>query len=215
MPGIQSKNSNFRICPESTKSPRCGLRYIGGASEVFMRRLALALLVYSVPLFPADEALPKAETILDHWVEVTGGKAAWEKRQNVVQHAVVDFTGRGVKGTLTIYEAAPDKNLAILELQGVGKIESGSNGDVAWENSALQGPRIKQGAERTDAIRDGTFNASLFWRKLYSKAETAGVEMIEGHECYKLILTPASGNPTTEYFDKKSGLLVKTAASRV
>jgi hypothetical protein len=49
---------------------------------------------------------------------------------------------------------------------------------------------------------------------LYSKVETAGVETVEGHECYKLVLTPAEGHPTIEFFDKKSGLLIKTQATR-
>jgi hypothetical protein len=179
-----------------------------------MSKLALTLVLAGLPLFSADEAIPKAETVLDHWVEATGGRAAWEKRHNLVQRGAIDFTGRGVKGSITIYEATPDKNLAVIELQGIGKIESGSNGDVAWENSVLQGPRIKQGIERSDALRDGTFNSSLYWQKLYAKAETTGAETVEGHECYKVVLTPKEGQPTTEFFDKKSGLLVKTTATR-
>lgn len=78
----------------------------------------------------------------------------------------------------------------------------------------MQGPRIKQGQERTDALRDSTFNASLYWPKLYTKVETAGAETVEGHECYKVVLTPPEGHPTSEYFDKKSGLLIKTQATR-
>jgi hypothetical protein len=179
-----------------------------------MSKLALALLLTSLPLLPADEGLPKAESILDHWVEATGGRAAWEKRRNVIEHGVIDFTGRGLKGTLTIYQAAPDKNVEIIELEGIGQIESGSNGDVAWENSALQGPRIKQGIERTNALRDGSFNSQLYWQKLYAKVDTAGAETVNGHECYKIVLTPGEGQPTTEFFDKKSGLLVKTMATR-
>lgn len=179
-----------------------------------MNKLAIALLLSSVPLFCADEALPKAETVLDRSIEVTGGQAAFEKRHNEVMHGSMEFTGRGIKGTMTVYQAEPDKNLAVIEIEGIGKIESGSNGDVAWENSALQGPRIKQGDEKAGSLRDGAFNAALKWRTLYAKAETAGVETVEGHECYKVVLTPKEGKPTNEFFDKKSGLLIKTAVTR-
>ena len=179
-----------------------------------MNTLAIALLLSSAPLFCADEALPKAETILDHSIEVTGGKAALEKRHNEVMHGTMEFTGRGVKGTMTVYQAEPDKNLAVIEIEGIGKIESGSNGEIAWENSALQGPRIKQGDEKAGSLRDGTFNAPLNWRKLYTKAETTGTETVEGHDCYKVVLTPKEGKPTTEFYDRKSGLLVKTAVTR-
>jgi len=63
-------------------------------------------------------------------------------------HGSMDITGRGIKGTMTVYQAEPDKNLAVIEIEGIGKIESGSNGEIAWENSVLQGPRIKQGDEK-------------------------------------------------------------------
>lgn len=179
-----------------------------------MHKFAAALLLSSVPLFCADEALPKAETILDRSIEASGGRAAFEKRHSEVMHGAMEFTGRGVNGTLTVYQAEPDKNLAVIEIDGIGKIESGSNGDIAWENSALQGPRIKQGDERAGSLRDGTFNAALNWRKLYTKAETTGAETVEGHDCYKVLLTPKEGKPVAEFFDKKSGLLIKTTVTR-
>jgi hypothetical protein len=173
-----------------------------------MNKLALALLA-AVPLLGAD-ALPSVQAVMDHWIAATGGRAAWEARHNLVEHATLDFSKQGLKGSLTVYEAAPDKYLGVTELPGIGKIASGSNGEVAWENSALQGPRIKQGVEKADALRNGAFNADLSWRKLYVKGETAAVESVEGHDCYKIILTPLEGKPVTEFYDKMSGLLVKT-----
>lgn len=180
-----------------------------------MNKLALALLFTAAPFFAADEALPKADTILDRFVEAAGGKAAFGKHHNEVMHGNMEFAGRGLKGTLTLYQVEPDQSRAVIEIEGVGKIESGTNGDVAWENSAIQGPRIKQGVEKSDAFRDATFNAGLYWRKLYTKAETTGVETVNGHDCYKVVLTPKEGNPATHFYDKKSGLLIKTATTRV
>ena len=86
---------------------------------------------------------------------------------------------------------------------------------MAWESSAIQGPRIKDGAEKADAFRDGTFNSPLYWRKLYTKVETTGAEKVEGHDTYKVVMTPKEGSPTTHYYDKTSGLLLKTQATRV
>ncbi len=179
-----------------------------------MIKLALALLFTAAPFFAADEALPKADTILDRSVEAVGGKAVFEKHHNQVMHANLEFAGRGLKGTLTLYQVEPAQSRAVIDIEGVGKIESGTNGDVAWENSAIQGPRVKQGVEKADAFRDATFNSGLYWRKLYTKAETTGVETVNGHECFKVVLTPQEGNPTTHFYDKKSGLLIKTATTR-
>jgi hypothetical protein len=178
-----------------------------------MNKLAFALLVTAAPLLTADD-LPQAGAILDKFVEVAGGKAAFEKHHNEVMHGNMESTGRGVKGTLTVYQAAPDQIRGTFDIEGVGKIESGTSGDVAWESSAMQGPRIKQGVEKSDAFRDATFNAAIQWRKLYTKVETAGVETVQDHECYKVVLTPPQGNPATNFYDKKSGLLIKTATTR-
>ena len=180
-----------------------------------MKQLALALLLSPIALFAADEALPKADTLLDHYVDVIGGKAALEKHHNEVMHASMEIVGMGVKGAMTVYHAAPDKERVTLDLQGIGKIDGGSNGEVAWENSALQGPRIKDGIEKADAMREATFNGPIYWRKLYVKAETTGTETVEGHDCYKVVLTPKEGKPVTHYFDKKSGLMIKTARTQV
>ena len=179
-----------------------------------MHKFALALLFTAAPFFAAADELPKAETILDRFVEVVGGKAAFEKHHNEVMHGNLEFTGRGLKGTMTVYQAEPDQIRVTIDIEGVGKFDSGTSGDVAWENSAMQGPRIKQGIEKSDALRDATFNSAIQWRKLYTKAETTGVETVQDHECYKVVLTPPQGNPTTHFYDKKSGLLIKTATTR-
>jgi hypothetical protein len=179
-----------------------------------MNKFALALLLCSAPLYCADEALPKAETIVDRYIEVTGGRAAFEKHHTELMHGLFEVTAVGVKGQMTAYQTATNKNRVTIELEGIGKIESGSDGVIAWENSAMQGPRLKEGVEKADAFRDGTFNAPLYWRKMYAKMETTGVETVGEHECYKVVLTPAEGKPITHFFDKKSGLMVKTTTTR-
>jgi hypothetical protein len=157
----------------------------------------------------AEEPLPKAEEILDKFVEVTGGKAAYEKVHNEKATGTFEFVGKGVKGTMTSYRAEPNKMYARVELENIGAIEHGTDGDTAWTLSALQGPHIAQGEERALAIREATLHEPLLWRKLYKSAETTAVEIVDGAACYKVVLTPNEGKPETQYYDKKSNLLVK------
>jgi hypothetical protein len=157
----------------------------------------------------ADDALPKAETIVDRFVEVTGGKAAYEKRKNEITTGTVEITAQGLKGNMTRYAAEPDKSYVAMDLDGVGKIEQGTVGGVAWEKNPMLGPRIRSGEERAQAMREAVFNGQLNWRQMYAKAETTGVETIDGEECYKVVFTPAEGKPETTYYQKKSGLAVK------
>ena len=158
----------------------------------------------------ADDALPKAETILDRYVQVTGGKAAYEKRKNEIATGTMEVAAAGIKGTVTRYAAAPDKSYVTTELEGVGKVEQGTIGGMAWDKNPMLGPRVKSGEEKAQALREGLFNGPLHWRDLYSKVETVGVETIDGEECYKVVQTPSEGKPETTYYSKKTGFAVKT-----
>ena len=184
-----------------------------------MRKLTRLMLLGAVAVGMAAsgvslaQPLPKAETILDHYVEVTGGKAAYEQHKTEVLRGTIAFPAQGLTGQLTRYSAAPDKEYSAVELGPIGKIESGVSNGIAWEKSVILGPRVKDGDEKDQAVRQSRFNAPLAWRTIYSKAETAGVETAEGEECYKVVMTPATGKPETEFFSKKSGLLVKTTAT--
>jgi hypothetical protein len=113
---------------------------------------------------------------------------------------------------LTAYSAEPDKQYWEVDLEGVGKMQEGVNGDVAWANSAMQGPRVKEGAEKTESLLKAKFNADLKWRDIYKSAETVGTETLDGKECYKVLVTPKTGNVNTRWYEKESSLMVKVSA---
>jgi zinc protease len=156
----------------------------------------------------AADDLPKAETILDKYIEATGGKAAYEKNHSEVSTGTMEFVGKNIKGNISSYRAEPDKSYTEIDIQGIGKVKEGSDGKVAWSLSAMQGPRLKDGEEKAGALQAARFNAELNWRDVY-KAETTGVEQVDGNDCYKVLLTPKEGMAMTRYYDKKSNLLVK------
>lgn len=174
------------------------------------RRLATILFLISPVLIRAAD-LPTAESLLDRFIEVTGGKAAYEARTSEVTTGTVSFAAMGLKGTMVTYYEGSGKYYMAMDLAGVGKIETGLVEGVAWENSVLQGPRIKTGEERDQAIREGNMNGTYHWRDLFAKAETTGEEDVEGEPCYKVVMTPAKGSPVTMFFEKNSGLMRKTS----
>src|SRR5260370_41092210 len=171
---------------------------------------ALLMSAAGAPLMAADE-LPKGETILDKYVEVTGGKAAYQKMHSSIATGSMEMAAMGLKGKLTVYHAEPNLIYTEIELEGIGKVAQGSDGKVAWMNSAIQGPHVMEGAERAQALRAARFNGELNWRDNYKKAETQAVESVDGKDCYKVVLTPADGYPETHFYDKESGLLLKTS----
>jgi hypothetical protein len=157
------------------------------------------------------EKLPKAEEILDKSVEALGGKAALEKLHTRVSKGVIEVAAQGFKGPVTTYEAAPNKNYTVVEFERIGKIESGTDGVVQWEITPMSGARTLDGAEKALNERMNTFNAPLYWRKLYKTAVCTGVEEVDGRPCYKVVLTPELGSPETSYYDQKTYLLTKVS----
>jgi hypothetical protein len=166
-----------------------------------------AILLLAAPAFAADDIKPEA--ILDKYVEVTGGRAAYEKVQTEIATGTLELTGMGLSGSLTSYRAAPNKSYTVIDFAGVGKAEEGSNGEVAWSVSPQEGPRIKQGDERANALRSDAMHTEIRWRDFYKKAELAGTEDVSGKACYKVVMTPNEGAAETRYYDKSSYLLVK------
>lgn len=164
---------------------------------------------------PKAVELPKAETIIDRSIEATGGKAAYEKRTSEITTGTMEFAAQGLKGTVMQYSAPPDKSYTVIELDGIGKIESGTIDGMAWDKNAMTGPHIKSGEEKTQSLRDAMFNGAVKWRTIYPKVETVGIETIDGEECYKVVMTPAEGKPVTAYYQKKSGLAVKRTQTAV
>jgi len=171
----------------------------------------LAAAVLSAVIVMAQEPLPKAETVLDKYVEVTGGRAAYEKVRTRVTTGRFELVGKGIAFKVSSWEAVPNKNHTIMEVPGVGKVQEGTDGRVFWSLSALEGPKIKEGQEKAQAALVAVFNSDTHWRELFKTAETVGVEDVNGQPCYKLELTSIEGLKQTRYYDKKTGLLVKTS----
>jgi hypothetical protein len=64
-------------------------------------------------------------------------------------------------------------------------------------------------------VREARFNAPVEWRTIFPKAVTAAKETVNGEECYKVTLSPATGKPENQFYSIKTGLLLKTTATAV
>jgi len=155
------------------------------------------LLAVAVSLTYAAD-LPSGESLLQRYIDKSGGAEAYEKAQNMSMIGTVEMAGRNISGTVTIFEEG-EKSYTAMDFPGIGKVEEGYDGETAWEDSALEGPRILEGDEKAAAKRAATLALITSWRKVYKDAHTAGEADVEG-------------KPETFFFDKESGLLVRISA---
>jgi hypothetical protein len=154
----------------------------------------------------AEKELPRADELLDRYINATGGKEAYDKIKNRVSKGTMEFAGQGIKLSGTLYAAKPNLVCTILASDATGKIESGTDGRVVWENSLLKGPAIKKGAERSNALRDSTFDRLVYWKTVYGKAECVGRQAVDGNMCFKIVLTPK--RPKASTADQKESELL-------
>jgi len=169
-----------------------------------------ALLTFAVSLALAGD-MPTGDSLLQRYVDRSGGAEAYAKAKNMSMTGTVEIEGRNISGEVTIFEEG-EKSWTAMEFAGIGKIEEGFDGETAWENSALQGPRILEGEEKITAKRAATLALITTWRDVYKEARTTGSEDVNGKPAWKVEMTPKEGRPETFYFDRDSGLLVRTSA---
>ncbi len=208
-PGSGRRDRMDTFAAVIARRPATGGRTFMNLRPGFALALIFAAFTCLSTLAASDEALPKGDVILDKFVVATGGKAAYDKVHTEKWSGTFEFVGKGVKGAVTSFRSEPNKSVTVVELEGIGAIQDGTDGETAWTLSALQGARIKLGDERAIAMREAMFRGPAEWRKLYKHAETTGAEAVDGQDCYKVVLTPNEGKPETRYFNKKTNLLVK------
>jgi outer membrane lipoprotein-sorting protein len=181
-----------------------------------MRRPLFFTLVALLPALGQSPArgqeakdLPKAETVLDQFIEATGGKAAYEKFKNRSTSGTVEIPGANLKGKIKIFQAAPNQISVVTELGPAGKSTQATDGKSVWEISPITGERLLDGDEKAELLRKATFNEEIHTKELYAKVECTGIEDIDGKPAYKLVLTAKNGKTETEYYDKATHLMVK------
>jgi hypothetical protein len=176
----------------------------------FAKNIAIgAAVVLSLTLARAADDLPKADTILDKYIEVSGGKAAYQKHHTEVAKGSFSLAAMNINGPVVSYRAEPNKSLTEIDFGSMGKMREGSDGTVYWMSFAMTGPHVKEGPEKAQAAMSARFNEELNWRDIFKDAQTTGVDTVDGKECYKVQLTPSEGPPITQCYDKESSLMVK------
>jgi hypothetical protein len=163
------------------------------------------------PKVPAG-TLPTVDQILDKYVQALGGKEALEKQTSRSSKGTFELPAMGATGTFAGEEKAPNKSLRVIEITGLGKLDGGYDGKVAWSRDPIQGLREMSGAELVMTKIDAEFYQPLKMKELYKKLEVKGKEKVGSADAFVVEATPSEGNPLKLYFDASTGLLIRQDA---
>jgi hypothetical protein len=158
----------------------------------------------------SESGLPTGAAIIDRFIEVTGGKAAYDKVYNRVRHDRIVHVGMGFEDEADIYTARPDKRYIHITSEVMGNVENGSDGNIVWYQPHGAKPRVEMGEARLAQLSDLAFDRMDNWRAYYEKVELVRKTPIDGRPCYEVLMTPNVGRQETHYYDTESGLLVNT-----
>jgi hypothetical protein len=173
---------------------------------------AAALIFSALVLAPAIAAdVPSAEALLQRFADSTGTPAAIAAIHNARMTGSVEITGMGISGKAEIVEEG-EKTWTAIDLQGLGRIEQGFDGETAWEKNAIQGTRLIEGEEKSMMKRSSGFSLLTSWKDDYVSAKTVGESISGGKAAWKVEMTPKEGKPETFFFNKESGLLTGMSA---
>lgn len=174
-----------------------------------MTPVATVLFVCLSIVFPQS-----ADEVIEKYLAAIGGRAAIEKLQNRSMKASFSMPDMGVQTEMVFYVQPPDKTYSELDVPGFGMVTSGMNGDVAWSDNPMTGPRLLSGSEKEAALRQSSMDILVDWKRFFAEAELTGTEVVAGKNCQKVAFKSQSGSTVSLFFDGESGLMVRAVDTR-
>ncbi len=132
----------------------------------------------------------------------------------MLRHSTIRYVGTfempaaGVKGELSVVQAAPNKMALLMSIPGMGQMSTGFDGTIGWQVNPMQGPRLLEGKE-LEQIREDAGPASMLRpADRIRSAETLELTTMGGQSCYKVKITYNSGRESYDCYSPDTGLLV-------
>jgi hypothetical protein len=155
---------------------------------------------------------PEVEPILERYAEAAGlrGASAAPLQTRVSKGRIEGaYAGMKVSGTVEVLEKAPDKFVALVNVEGLGVIRRGFTGEYGYMQIPMFGFRRVEGVELSGLELEARWSWADDLRRLYPSMRLKGKEEVGGAEAHVVEATAASGLRATLYFDARTGLLVR------
>ncbi len=173
--------------------------------------VAAAVCAFGASAQETKKAEMTADQVIEKSIDAAGGRAALEKLTSTYAKGSMEMGAMGMHGTIEYYSKAPNKLLVVTTIEGMGEMKQGFDGQIAWALTPqglvdITGPQL-------DAMkRQATFNRELKWREMFPKVELKGKEKVGDKDAWVVVMSPAAGEPVTQYYDAASFLLIRQNA---
>lgn len=156
-----------------------------------------------------------ARAIIDRHLKAAGDSAADQQIQSTRATGALLMPAQNITGTVELFSARPNKMLLKAEIPGVGKLESGFDGERGWSMDPITGPTLLSGKELTQAKFDASFDGPFEnLEARYASMSVAGVETFDGRKAARINAVNVHGDKSAEFFDVETGLHAGSIATR-
>ena len=145
-----------------------------------------------------------AHEIIAGYITAIGGEAELKKVTSLLQTG--DFEVQGQKLNATIKYMHPNLESTEISMNGTAVMKQVFNGTTGFQSQMGQKKDVTGDELAEKKAKKGIFEQLYYNGK---KLEVAGVAKVGTADAYKLTVTDENGKKGTEYYDVKSGLLLK------
>ncbi|HKF20065.1 MAG TPA: c-type cytochrome [Candidatus Angelobacter sp.] len=156
----------------------------------------------------AAPALPSADQVLDKYLQAVGGADALQKISTRIMQGTVSFGAQ--QFAVEVLAKAPNKRLSRVHTPN-GDNVTAFDGHAGWlGNPGGRSPHDMSTQEMDAFSFDATFYLPLEIKKMFTQLRVRPAEKIGAHEVLQLIGLKEGKPPLRLFFDKESGLLLRT-----
>ncbi|TCD27335.1 insulinase family protein [Pedobacter psychrodurus] len=144
--------------------------------------------------------------IIKNYIKAIGGEEAVKKITSLQQNGEMEMQGQ--KLTVTIKNMAPNLSSMEISMGGQTAMKQVYNGKTGYAMQMGQKAELT-GDDLAEKKDDKGYGGQLYYATDGTKIESAGTAKVGTADAFKLNITSPSGKKKTEYYDTKSGLLLK------
>lgn len=170
--------------------------------------LSLFLLFTSIAVGKNAAKDPKAEKILNAFVEEIGGKKAISGIENLTCKSKLEFVESGLVLEREILETRSSQYFIKVSSPQTGEIYRGYDGKKCWEKRQAQTREIV-GSEKQSFLNSASVLRFAEWEKTLKSFEYKGIENKTGQKMHRVDVVTIWGAKESWYFNKSNNLLAQ------
>ncbi len=155
----------------------------------------------------AQQQLPAAAAVITKYVTAINGSAMMAAK-SIVTKGGMSMPSAGINGTVEMTQAGTNQMQMLTNIPGMGDIQAGYDGTIAWATDPMQGPRILSGKEMEQVRDESDRRALVRDPALFSAMQTVADTTMNGERCFEVKLNWKSGRETFDCYSAATGLLI-------